>query len=359
MFRFGDPGGYPYGIAANILTWWSGESHFTAGGGESIVTNGSRLGVTNALRLTVGSNTSGGNWCYIWKSLDNQATYGIALAFKTNNLVSTPIIIFQDGGTDQVDVRLGSDGSLTATRNGTSLGAAPAGTVVLNTWVHIEFKATINNTTGTIYLGINGAQVLNLTAQNTRTSANNYANTIYIGPSNPPFNTGMTCDFCDIIVYDGQSTDANGNADITGPIGDCSLSWLQPNGIGATTNFTPIGSANNYSCVNESTPDGDTSYVNDSNVGDIDTYSTADIALSTSVVKSVALVHYARKDDSGNRILSPALRISGTNYFHTNQIPLGTSYAYFFNNWGSDPSTTSAFTKSIINAIEIGQKVAS
>lgn len=357
MFRFGDPGGYPYGTAANLLTWWTSESHFTAAGGESIVSNGSRLGTTNALRLTVGPNASGGNWCYIWKTFDNQATWGIAFAFKTNVLTSTGIMIFNDGSTNQVYLSLASDGSLTVYRGGgTSLGSAPAGTVVLNTWIHIELKATINNSTGTIYLGINGTQVLNLTSQNTRATSNNYANAVYIGPTGPPGNTSMACDFCDIIIYDGQTTDPQGNTAITGPIGDCSLTWIQPNGAGTTTQWTP-DSGSNYARVNESTPDGDTSYVYDTTINDIDIYTLADLASSVSSVKAIAAVHYSRKDDSGTKVIAPILRTSSTNYVHANNITLSTSYGYSFANWDLNPNTTSAWTKSDINALELGQKV--
>jgi hypothetical protein len=174
------------------------------------------------------------------------------------------------------------------------------------------------------------------------------------------FTTGNLADLDDVIVYDGQANDANGNADITGPIGDCGLAWLLPAGAGTTTQFTP-DTGSNYARVNEATPDGDTSYVGSSTVGNIDTYALADLPGTVTTVKGVASVHYAKKTDVGARGMKAELRSGGGNSAHATEIAPGTSYQYYFSNWGRNPNngTPADWTPAAVNALEVGQQVSS
>jgi hypothetical protein len=357
MFRFGDPGGRMYtnigASSVNMLALWTtgflgSNGGVSAGNGRS---GGSSLRFAQANGALAASNS---------KTLDAQATWGVACALKVSVLVgqATAIIQFVDGASVQCDLRLNPDGTLTVTRNGTALGST-SGAVTISNYVHIEFKVTIHPTAGTVDVWINGASRLSLTGQNTRATSNSSANVINLGlVTQPNISGAYTYDFDDIIVYDGQATDANGFPDITGPIGDCGLVWLLPTGAGTTTQFTP-DSGVNYARINETTPDGDTSYVSDANVGDIDTYAIADLPVNVASVKSVAACHYARKTDTASRSIAAELRSGGTNYSHAAQIFLGTNYQYDFSNWGANPNTSAAWTVAGVNALEVGQKIAS
>lgn len=159
-----------------------------------------------------------------------------------------------------------------------------------------------------------------------------------------------------MIVYDAQTNDANGFSDITGPIGDCRLTWLLPTAAGSSTQFTP-DSGSNFARVNEATPDI-TSYV-DGSVGQVDTYQSADTLAST--VKSVALVHYARKTDVGVRGMKPVIRSTGANYTYPTEIALADTYVYYFSSFGQNPNNGSPipWTPAAVNALEIGQTCSS
>jgi len=333
---------------ANILALWTLSAQI---GQWSVVAGGGRLPGNTCLRMAVAGNPA------LVKTMDSQPTWGIAFGLKQSIIqpnVAIQVCGFQDASTVQMDLRTNLDGTLSATRNGTVLGTS---TVALgaNAWNHIEYKVTFHSSAGVIQLWINGVQQFNLTGQNTRATANNSANQVFIGN----FNGGNAAnyDFDDVIAYDAQPNDANGFADITGPIGDCSLNWLLPTGAGSTTQWTP-DSGSNYARVNEATPDGDTSYVQDATVGDIDTYATADLPAGTATVKSIAVCNYARKTDTGSRTIVAEIRSGGTNYAHTIPIPLAQTYAYGFSNWGMNPSGGGvAWTPTSVNALEVGQKV--
>lgn len=363
MFRFGDPGGRMYASAgtssANLLALWTSQPN---SGADAVISVSAGNGRTSGSALLFAAAATN-RWSNLQKTLDSQPTWGAAFAIKLPALPatgSTPVIaVLADSGTTQVDLRLNSDGSLTATRNGTSLGNTGSGTVSPGVWTHFEFKATIHPTAGTIYVAVNGVQKLSLTTQNTRNTANSSANQVTIGLGSS-LGAGISGNvfFDDIIIYDGQTTDANGLADITGPIGDCGLYWIEPSGAGTTTQWTP-DTGSNYARVNEATPDGDTSYVADATVGDMDTYALTDLPISVASVKSVAQLHYARKDDVGSRAIQAALRSGGGNTAHATAQSLGNSYLYYFSNWGQNPNNGAAtnWTVAAINALEAGQKV--
>jgi hypothetical protein len=126
-----------------------------------------------------------------------------------------------------------------------------------------------------------------------------------------------------------------------------------PNGAGAHSAWTPNGATPNYACVDETTADGDTTYVSDSTPGDIDTYAFADVDASATVY-GVQTNLYARKDDAGTRQIAPVVRQSGTDYVGTT-VTLGSSYSFYSQIYNQDP-TAADWTAAHVNADEFGVK---
>ena len=368
MFRFGDPGGRMYNTMGtsnvNFLALWSS---LNIGGG----------GV--AISLTSGGGRNGGN-CIATTFVTNngvsfqanpqgtaQAIWGVSLAFKVTALPaagSNSIVIatLVDSSSAQVTCVLLPSGGFQVFRgnaSGTSLGTTSTGIITANVWNHIELLTTINNSTGAVTLWLNGTSQLALTGQNTRSTANSTASGVLIGGVGIGSPGSLTISYDDIIIYDGQANDVNGNPDIHSQIGNCQLVWLLPTGAGSSSQFTPL-SGSNYSEVNAATPPGDTSYVYDSNIGDIDTYAMAQLAGTVTTVKSVASLIHARSD-SGSRGIEAVLYSGGGNTSHSGPSALSTSYQYWFSGWGQNPNNGSpeSWTPAGVNALNAGQTVSS
>lgn len=351
MIRFLEPGGRAYQAAgtsgANLLA-----NGLVAWGGTWSVNPGTGRTTGSSLRCTTGGAA-------LAKTLDAQSVWGIAFAFRTQAIFTNPthLASFRDGASTQVDLRLNADQTLSVTRNGGAL-AGGTSTVAMNAFAynHIEFKARIDPSAGTVEVRLNGGTIIGpLTGLNTRSTANSSANTIYFG-----YSTGgaTTSDYDDIIIWDGQATDAAGNPAVHDFIGDKGLVWSQATGAGATTQFTSSGGAN-YTRVNEATPDGDTSYVESGTVGQIDTYAMAVLPANVSAVLGVANVLYARKTDVGSRGMKSVVRSGGTNYSFPTEIALGNSYLYYQSIREADPATGAAWTIPGVNALEAGLTVSS
>jgi hypothetical protein len=104
-----------------------------------------------------------------------------------------------------------------------------------------------------------------------------------------------------LIVWDNQNGSQAGDITSTNlPIGPKRIRTAWPTGAGTNTHFTP-DSGSNYTRVNENPPDGDTSYVQDSNSGDRDSYAFAgNVIPSTDTPSWVTVNTYAKNADAGS-----------------------------------------------------------
>jgi len=168
-----------YTAAADVATGkWTTATSFTfvagAFGGQAV--NRSISGTAICLQATFETGT---NETTVYGSIRHKYASGSANAALYTGITLT------DGGTAQVTIMLNGDGSIavrTGSNTGTVVGSA-ASAFSLNTWDSWQFKAVINNTTGSVEIRKNGSTTaaLNLTSINTRGgTANNYVNGLWI-----------------------------------------------------------------------------------------------------------------------------------------------------------------------------------
>lgn len=286
------------------------------------------------------------------RTIDAQAIWIVGLALNLTGLPASQsqLIQLRDASTLQVDLRINTDGTLAVTRNGTTLGTSVA---VLSTgaFSYIEFKVAISDASGTYDVRVNGANVLSGTGD-TKNTANASANQIYI------FGTsGGACvwDIDDLYICDGTG---NQNSDF---LGDVRVDCYRPSGNGNSSGMTGSdgNSTDNYALVDETTPNGDTDYVESSVASTTDTYAVGDMTHTPTLIFGVQAVASAKKDDAGARSLANVVRSNSTDADGATQA-LSTSYAMYRDIWELDPigSPNIAWTKTSFNAAEFGNKVA-
>lgn len=333
--------------AANITQKWTGEGLT----GPPTLTIGTGRLAGGSIHYAFGG-TSGSRWAFM--TLDNQQTWIIGHAFKCDTLPAGARVIngLRDAGTNQVDVRINNDGTLSVTRNGTVLAT---GTTALSaaTWYYIEFKCKIDPTVGTYEVRLNGSGSAEISGSgaNTRNTANSTANQPFVGSQNA--GTNWAADWCDIYFCD---TTGSTNNDF---LGDVRVEALFPNGNGNSSQFTGSdgNSTDNYLLVDESTPNDDTDYVEDSTVTDKDTYAYTNPTPTTGTVYGVQTVPYARKTDAGTRSIRELARLSATEIDNGADITLSTSYLYYPKVFETKPGG-GAWTLSDVSSAEFGYKVA-
>jgi len=302
---------------------------------------------TASLRFT----TSSGN---VLKSFDHQSTWIIGFSLRVAALPSTSsreFIVFYDGGSVQVDLRLNAAGQLFFTRGGTTTLASSTNAISANTTYHIQAKIFISDTVGTVELRVNGTntgwipQVGSLDTKNSTTNAT--VNGILIQGAVSSANT----DYDDLWICDGQ-----GSAPYNDFLGDLRADVLTVNGAGNSAQFSPT-SGGNYTCVDESAPNGDTDVVSSSTVGHKDTYAYSDLAHTPTTIYGVKIKAVVKKDDAGYRAINLVTRSGGADY-DSSEMALPSSYTAVTQIRETDPATGVAWTRTNLNAAEFGVKVA-
>ena len=249
-------------------------------------------------------------------------------------------LLDSSGGTQLTLAIAASTGAISlyrGTTGGTLLGTG--GTLPAATWSHLEINATIDDSAGAVDVYFDGALVISVSGVDTKNTAVAGARTIrFDGPasSNGYFYTD------DVIISDSYSQ-----------IGPAIIQTLYPTGAGATTQWTPSAGAN-YAAVDETTGDGDTTYVSTSTLNNIDTYGFGDLNANSGAVLAVAVNVVGRADGGGAPEVTPVLRPGSTDRLGTAVIQTA-AYANSQSIWETNPDGGS-WTEAAVNASEAGMK---
>lgn len=282
------------------------------------------------------------------------ATSGIVVGFglSISSGTAQPICSLQSGTTAQVELRVSATRALTVTRNGTLLATS---TTILSTgvWYYVELKISISDTAGVVAMQINGASETltfvtgNATNQDTRNGTPTTVDTVKFQGAGAQI---ITID--DLYVIDTTT----GSAPANDFLGDCRVEAMLPSTAGNYAQWTPLSSTN-VSNVDESSPDGDTSYNSSSTANQIDSFNYTNITPSSATIYGIQYALSARKDDAGTRTIAPLSRQSSTDYASATTHNLSTSYAYYVQVKEQNPATSAAWTVSDVNSnSEFGYK---
>jgi hypothetical protein len=345
-FRFGD--GFDHYATASFGEKW------TALTGGPVVSAGNGRRASQSFRA---NNTNQ----YITKTLDNQASWVIGLAFRSS-LVPTaisPFIALLDAGTAQCELRLNTDGTLSITRNGTALtGGTSASAMSGNIYYYVEWMVTISASiaANTCKVNVNGTNWINVAAgQSTRNTANNSANQVRIGYQSGASGNSPNWDFDDLYVLDGNDSGVAGNP-CNAFLGDVAVVPLYPSGAGNYSQWTP-DSGTNYARVNEALADGDTSYVQTGVAGNIDSYIYQALAGSPGSIFAVLWNAEMRKTDVSTYNVRRIYRKSATDYLSSIDQSLASTYAIYQEVLHADPATAAAWAAAALVGSEWGAKL--
>lgn len=293
-----------------------------------------------------------------WSRKDFGTSYGTLIAGcawkRSGAWGGNAVMGFYDSANLQCDLRINDgSGEIYVTRNGTTLGSPVSFIPGLNIWYYLELLVTFHNSTGVIIARVDGAEVINLTSQDTQQTANATANGIRIGSHTDNAPAGQ---IDDLYVCDNTDSGVSGvpNDDF---LGDIRVEAIFPNGNGNSSALlgSDGNSTDNYLLVDETAPDEDTTYVQGSSVGDKDTYAMSALTPTAGTVYGVQMLPYARKTDAGSRSICSVTRLSGTEEDSANKT-LSTSYAYLPDIREGTPAAA-AWTISDVNSMEAGVKV--
>jgi hypothetical protein len=336
---------------ADVLAKWTSEPNPNGSATGTISSSAGRRS-TSGYRVTgTGVNTA---THYLTKTLTTSGAGWVHGFFLTASgapgTAGYYIAAIVDTGTVHVYLRLNSDFTLSVLRgDGTTLGTSTTTGLSAGVGGYIEWKGTINDSTGSYTVRVNNTSVLTGSSKDTKNTSNTTWNAVWVGQcftSSNNWSGGHTIDFDDLYVLDQSGSSSNDF------LGDCRIDVRTPSGAGNSSQFTPSASTN-VSNIDDTTPDGDSTYNSSATVGHIDTFAIPNAPVVGGTVLGIQHCIYAKKGDAGTCTIGAVVRHSGTDYTATAQSP-STSYSYLLFPQDQNPGTSAAWTESGFNAIEAG-----
>lgn len=282
---------------------------------------------------------------YLEQNLTARNTFviGVALQIAFGD-ASVPIIRFMDDNNDQVDIRVTSTAGFQFTRNGTPLATSADNVIAFTYYNYIEARVFVHGSTGSVQLRVNGVEVINTGSINTQATANQRINKIRFQPFSNSGAYDMRLD--DIYILDNTGTFDNAF------LGECRIETKFPAANGAFVEFSPVGAASNFQCVDETTSNDDADYTQGNIVGNRDLFTVGTYSFVGQVYGvQVSVTH--RKDDVGNRVVAPLARVSSTLYEGSTDTCLS-QYKMAKKIWETNPNTNAQWTVSEVNAGQYG-----
>lgn len=281
-----------------------------------------------------------------------KTTVGLASVFyfsalpTSNN--SCRLFQFRDAANaDQITIFAQSTGTIQAFRGlvSASLGVTASPAVVAEAYQHIECVVFFSQTVGTIEVRVNGVTVLSLAGLDTVQTSLVECSQVVIGDSQG----STTLDFDDVFCYDDTGSFNNTF------IGDRRVLTLFPDANTVQADWTAVGAATGYECIDEANPDGDTTYITagpPGSPGAISEFGIQNMPAGISAINGVVVVEMARKTEAGVANTQWSV-ISGASETAGADKPMTEIYTYRQDVFETDPASAAPFTPAEVDALLI------
>jgi hypothetical protein len=286
--------------------------------------------------------------------IDNLALLSNAIGNYHHNALITII----EGSGPVLYVSLNPQGTFTVYRHRALFsgdGAVPlavsAQGVRDNIYYFIEVKWTIA-VAGEVIIHVNGVEILNYQGDTTASSyAHAYTNVWNTCRWLHQGNTGTV----NMWMCDSYLADQAGSGDeVRDFVGDMTIDYIVPDGVGAASTWTPNPVVANWSNVEEVPPDCGTTYNSTITVGNRDSYSMQNVPPGT-VPIAFQTLGYMQKATAGGASVLFSYREGGVYYDSDDQgIVTVADCRYLIQPYDTNPATSATITEAEINAAEFG-----
>lgn len=245
----------------------------------------------------------------------------------------------------QCTVNVTSTGAISVFRGdngGTLLATTATPVITAGGWWHIEVKAFINDSAGTLEVRVNGVPKIDLDTIDTKATSVAGCGQVVWGDNSISSDRFY---LKDVVIWDGTGTTNNdfiGDVQVVSlvPVSDSALNW------------TPSTGSTGWNLVDESDPN-DADYVSaDDTLPDAVVFNLSD--LDEDVVSVKGLMSFVRmmKTDGGTAQVQVGL-VSGTNTDQGVDRAITVAETYWMDTSELDPDTAAAWTPIAVNALKL------
>lgn len=270
-------------------------------------------------------------------------TVGLGMGFRIDTLPSSNNIVgirLKSGtNTPRISLIVQSDGTIEVILGAsTSLGSTDSA-ITTGSWHHIECKAVIDDTVGSVEVRVNGETEFVINNINTGTIAITQFDVGTIDDGGGSFNIYID----DLFAWNDAGSHNN---DFMGPQ---RVLTIFPNGDVSPSDWAIVGTSNGYDAINNVPPDGDGTYIGSDNVGEIAEFTLASLPPETEAIAAVYIPLMGKLEEAGIGNVQVSLVSNGEVISGPDQ-GLTTAYTYWNNVLETDPDTDAPWTKEGLEA---------
>lgn len=206
------------------------------------------------------------------------------------------------------------------------------------TFNYVEFRVLRDDVVGEIECRLNGIQVA--LADNLNVGGTDIDGFRQYVPVN---GSGVLTYVDDLIILD---TTGSVNNDFPGPVRVNTVFAVADT---AEADWTKNTGTDGYALIDDVAPDGDTTYIQANDVGNISEFAVGDLPAEVAEIKGVYVPAMARLADAGVGNLRVSM-VSGSDVAAGPDTPVTTSYSYYGSAFETDPDGDIAWTKTSFEA---------
>lgn len=265
----------------------------------------------------------------------------------------TALFQFRDNANgNQLTLLVTSTGALRVLLGGiasaTQIGISADGVMISGAYQFVEFYANVANSGGAVEVRVDGVTVVFVTGVDTQGTA--VAGCAQINVARSRTSGGVTGQVMDLYAL---TVDGTINNDF---LGDTQWVTIFPDADTAETDWVRNTGSNDFAAINNNPQDGDTTYLDGNNVGDISEFEVADLPAGVGEVIAIVTRSVMRKTNAGDgsaqislisSLASPETTVAGTNRALTEV------YASYPDIFETDPETGAPWAPAAVNALRL------
>lgn len=275
-------------------------------------------------------------------------TVGAAFRFQVMPTSGETFLTFRSdaGATSHLEMQLNANGSLTVLRPFTAIATTAASLVTAGKWFYIEMQGKLHDTTGTLTVRVDGAQVATFSGDTKNAGTKTVFDQVRFSCG---FSGATAIQVDDLYIASGVGDPF---------LGSITVETLYPNGNGNVNQW--IGSdgdsTDNYLLVDE-VPHNTTDYVSTGTIGQQDLYALGNLTHTDGTIVGICHSAHVMRTDAVTAVnVKLVNRRAADN--KSAAFPLGTAYRSYEYCLTVDPETGLPFTIANVNALQSGVELA-
>lgn len=335
-----------------MLLWMDGFDHY---GNTAALTNGAWA--NNGSHSVVTDTPRTGAYCmqaatsdFARRVLGKSVTAaGMGMGIRLPTLPSDndrcgPICFLDGAATTLVSVVIQTTGAIAIKRgspNGGTVLATSTALITAGSWFHLEARAVISDTVGSVEVRLNGETIVTVSGVDTNPASGlGEISQIAIGNNTP----GLAFRYDDVFVWDTTGTDNNDF------FGDRRVFTLMPTANGALDEWAKSSGTSAFDLLDEVPADGDTSYIYAAAADAQTSITFGDLPADIITVSGVQTVLQAKKTEAGTCNVKLGV-ISDGDTLEGDDHAIGVSYGYIHDVFELDPATGEAWLPAAVNDV--------